>query len=75
MIFRKGKAKVTFKNKLRINNTNIKMVTKTKFLGVMIDDCLSFIPHIKYIKGKVARASGVLYKCRKYFKSDTLRSF
>ena len=31
MVFRKGKAKITFKNMLRINNTSIKMVSKTKF--------------------------------------------
>ena len=48
------------------------MVQKTKFLGVIIDEHLSFGPHIQYIKGKVSRSLGILYKCRKYFNRDTL---
>ena len=48
------------------------MVDKTKFLGVMIDEYLSFSPHIQYIKGKISRSLGILYKCKKFFKDSTL---
>lgn len=74
MIFRKGRKKISFNKKLLIDNTMIEIKSQTKFLGVIIDDKLSFAPHIKYIRGKVARATGVLFKCRKFFKSDVLRS-
>ena len=38
------------------------MVKETKFLGVMFDRRLSFVPHLKYIKKKVLKGL-------KYFKS------
>ena len=48
------------------------MGKKTKFLGVIIDENLLFKNHILYVKGKISRSLGILYKCRKYFDSDTL---
>ena len=48
------------------------MVEKTKFLGVMIDQRLTFNAHILFIKGKVARGIGIMRKCRKFFNSSTL---
>ena len=35
---------------------------------------LSFRNHVSYIKGKVARGLGILYKCRPYFTENTLKS-
>ena len=50
------------------------MVEKTKFLGVIIDQNMSFQSHINYIKGKVARGLGILYKSRPYFNLETMRT-
>ena len=72
MIFRGRRTKIDVKNKLMINGTVITMERKTKFLGVIIDENLLFRDHIKYVKGKISRSLGILYKCRKYFDSDTL---
>ena len=72
MIFRKRRGKLTFDKELKINETVIEMTTQTKFLGVIIDEHLSFNPHIHYIKGKISRSLGILYKCKKYFKDDIL---
>ena len=49
------------------------MVESTKFLGVIIDQNLSFQGHINYIKMKVARWIGILYKSKPYFSFDTMR--
>ena len=57
-----------------INNVKIDIKERTKFLGVIIDKHLSFQSHIKYIKGKVARGFGILYECRPYFNSETMRT-
>ena len=67
MIFRGRRTKIDVKNKLMINGTVITMERKTKFLGVIIDENLLFRDHIKYVKGKISRSLGILYKCRKYF--------
>ena len=72
MIFRRRKGRILVEKDILINNTVISMVDKTKFLGVMIDEYLSFSPHIQYIKGKISRSLGILYKCKKFFKDSTL---
>ena len=72
MIFRKRRAKIEVKNKLVINGTTISMVKKSKFLGVYIDENLLFKDHILYVKGKISRSLGILYKARKFFVSETL---
>ena len=48
------------------------MKDNTKFLGVIIDKYLDFNEHIQYIKGKISRGLGILYKCRRLFISKTL---
>ena len=35
--------------KLSINGKNIKQVASTKFLGVIIDEDLSWLPHVEYL--------------------------
>ena len=49
------------------------MVDNTKFLGVFIDQNLSFHKHIHYIKGKVSRGIGILYKCKPLLNENSLK--
>ena len=42
--------------------------SKTKFLGVIIDNKLCWKDHVLYISGKTARGIGVILKARKYLK-------
>ena len=72
IIFRKRRAKVNICEDLIVNGTKIDMTDQTKFLGVKIDKNLSFMQHIQYIKGKIARGLGILYKCRLFFNSQTM---
>ena len=37
-----------------------------KFLGVIIDEKLSFTRHISYIKNKISKTMGIIIKARKY---------
>ena len=48
------------------------MVDKTKFLGVVIDKKLTFESHVQYIKGKINRGMGIIYKAGKYLNRDSL---
>ena len=50
----------------------IVIVIVTKFLGVIIDDKLSFIRHITYIKSKISKGLGILLKARKYLNRKCL---
>ena len=50
----------------------IEKVNKTKFLGVIVDQKLSFSHHIDYIKKKIAKNIGIISKTRNYFDTSTL---
>lgn len=45
---------------LKIYNTEIPVVTETKFLGIIFDNKLTFRPHIAYLKKKCLKAINLL---------------
>ena len=45
---------------LLLNGTPVPVVQETKFLGVVFDRKLSFIPHIKHLKDKCTKALNLL---------------
>lgn len=49
----KGKMDKSRQPILKLNETNIKFKTETKYLGLVIDDRLNFISHTKYLRNKV----------------------
>ena len=49
-------------------------VNSTNFLGVIIDDKLKWTAHIQYIKNKLSKSIGIMYKCRNYFDKETMRN-
>ena len=57
---------------IEINGQPITCVTKTKFLGVIIDNKLTWKEHISYICEKVAKCIGIISKVRKYLNKNTL---
>ena len=61
ILFRRKRVRISLSTDLVINNVKIDMIERTKFLGVIIDQNLSFQSHINYIKGKVARGIAILY--------------
>ena len=44
----------------------VECVTKTKFLGVIIDNKLKWNDHITYVKSKISKTIGLFYKMRQY---------
>ena len=55
-----------------INGQQIKQVNAVKFLGVIIDDKLSWCDHLNYVKGKISRSIGMLACARHNLNRDTL---
>ena len=49
---------------LRINNIVIKRVTETRFLGVLIDEKLTWKSHISAMRAKMSRYVGIMYKLK-----------
>ena len=72
VIFRRNRSKPLIDKDLIIDGVKIDMVDKTKFLGVIVDKHLSFYDHVNYMKGKVSRGLGILYKTRRLVNQSTL---
>ena len=45
---------------LHLHGSSIPVVEKSKFLGILFDRKLSFIPHIKYLKARCLKALNLL---------------
>ena len=72
MIFCPPRKKPDYSVKLKIENDNIDKVTHTKFLGVILDSQLSWKLHVKYIKGKVCKSIGIIYRAKHFLNRDSL---
>ena len=60
--------------KIKINGHVIKEVTSTKFLGVIIDNKLSWVPHIEALYKKLKSATGILNRITKCIPKDNYKS-
>ena len=69
----KSPKKQTQKNiKIVINDYELKQVENCKFLGVIIDENLTWKQHILYITDKIAKSTGILSKIRPYISNNLL---
>ena len=64
MIFTRSKINLS-SFQLRIDNHVIEQKSKAKFLGVIVDDKLTWSHHIQAIKTKMSRYIGVMYKLKR----------
>ena len=58
---------VVLKQNVIIDGVNIDRVRCTSFLGVIIDEKLTWKDHIDYLKNKISKSIGVLYRLRHAF--------
>lgn len=64
MLFR-SKSKKNLKDlNVLIDGTNVLEVTKTKFLGVIINNTLTWTDHVTMIKGKITKNIGIISRMR-----------
>nr|XP_049577520.1 centrosomal protein of 44 kDa isoform X1 [Syngnathus scovelli]XP_049577521.1 centrosomal protein of 44 kDa isoform X1 [Syngnathus scovelli] len=70
MVFGKANIKI----RIEIDGTEIERVQENKFLGVIIDDGLSWKPHIKNVKSKISRSMAVIYKAKELLDYHSLRT-
>ena len=60
--------------KLNINNSEIARTESIKFLGVLLDENLSWKTHTKYIENKISKDIGILFKARPFLNKKSLLS-
>ena len=74
MVFHRAKLKHITDFELKIDDTVINSTLITKFLGIVIDSKLKWNEHIKYIRNKISKSIGILYKCKQFLDKKTLRN-
>ena len=57
---------------LKVDHIVIERVTETNFLGVVIDDKLSWQSHIRQIERKIAKNIGIIFRVRDLLESNKL---
>ena len=64
---------INFKPKFQ-DGTEIEKVSEYKYLGLIIDNKLTWKSHIKHLRGKLSRSLGILYKLRHLVNKQNLFS-
>jgi len=59
--------------KVIVNNHSISPEDKLKYLGVLLDNKLSWKPHVQKVKTQLSRACGVLTKLKHYATQSVLK--
>ena len=52
-------------NQIAINGDSVRCADSCKFLGVILDNNLTFNKHINHVVAKLSRSAGILYRIRK----------
>lgn len=68
-----GKYKANSNIKLNIDGVEIEKVSEYKFLGVTIDEKLTWKPHIKHVQSKVSKSIAVINRVKHLLQNDALR--
>ena len=62
MVFRPRQRRQTLDISIQIDNNVIECVKETLFLGVILDEHLSWKPHILSVSRKISKSIGIIYK-------------
>jgi hypothetical protein len=74
MIFKPRQKRQTLDLDLEINNHKINRVKEVVFLGVILDENMSWKPHISHVARKVSKSIGIIYKLSFCFSKSALRT-
>ena len=73
MIFHRAKIKVPHSHPpLCINYSTLSKTQHFKYLGVLLDHTVSWIQHITYVKNKISKGMGIMYKAQRYLSQKSL---
>ena len=76
MIFHRARLKSIdgMNNDVIMDNNALIKVNSIKYLGVIVDNKLNWIDHITYVKNKISKGLGIMYKARRYLHKSSLRN-
>ena len=73
MIFH-GKQKHIQNLNISINGINIERVESFNFLGIILQETLSWDNHVTLVKTKISKVIGILYRLKNIFPKETLKT-
>ena len=73
MIFHRKQKHIQNLN-ISINGINIERVESFNFLGIILQETLSWDSHVTLVKTKISKVIGILYRLKNIFPKDTLKT-
>ena len=75
MIFHNPKfPTVSIPYNLEINSEKVENVSEFNFLGIVLDEFLTWKPHVKKVSAKISRSLGIIKRVRKFLPIQALKS-
>ena len=74
VIFKAKNKKMATNINIKIGDQSIEQVNNTNFLGLNIDQDLSWKHHIKEVTSKISKLSGIMIRVRHYLPLKTLQT-
>ena len=71
MTFHRAQKKVN-KLTLQLNGQNIEMVSSFNFLGIILDQSLSWKKYVSMVTNKISKTLGILYRLKDIFPENIL---
>ena len=73
IVFKSRSKKLKKELDIKLNNKTLERVKQTKFLGVIVDEHLTWKDHIDYVTLKIIRMCGILRRIRFFLNQSTLK--
>ena len=77
MVFHRARLKTIDNSSMDIimENHILTKVNSIKYLGIIVDHKLNWLDHITYVKAKISKRIGIMYKARKYLNKNSLKTY
>ena len=73
IVFKSRSKKLKKDLHIKLNNKTLERVKQTKFLGIIVDEHLTWKDHIDYVTLKIIRICGILRRIRFFLNQSTLK--
>ena len=74
MVFRPRQKSLCYDFDISINGEALTQVSEALFLGVLLDDCLSWKSHISLVAHKISKSIGIIYRSSYFLSKTSLRT-
>ena len=66
LVFHRARIKLKIKADVIMNGFLLNRANQVEYLGIINDHKLNWVQHITYVKNKIAKGVGIMYKARRF---------